>query len=556
MYSVGSVIRAAASMGFAAFAVPCAAQDAPPVAETAGTGTEATTPPETFMINAIDVLGVKSIPQGEIETIIYPFLGPDRTIKDVEAARKAIQDAYNSRGLGTTVVDIPVQPNDLFQQGVVQIAVVEVPIGQVRVIGSKYTALSSVRERFPSLAEGKPLDDRKYREEQAAADRSFDGEITPVFTPGRVPGTLDVDLKVKDSFPVHGVVKLDNDHSPSTSPLRVTAQLRYNNLWQLGHTLSATYIVAPQNRSESEVFAGSYSAPLLDSSWSIQVSGYTSNSNVAAIGGTNVLGNGFQIGGSVSYHLPATKTQQTLTVGADYKHFDQNIFVNTAQATSGPLRYVPVYVTYALQGAGSHSLYGATLGATFGVRAIKRVACFDPTATPANCIPQDQFANRDFDSQENFVHFNATLDYTYTTGSDFVFAGRVAGQYSDSHLVTNEQFSVGGLDTVRGYLQTEVVGDDGFTGSLEFQLPSVASRLGPFFDELRLYGFGEGGYVGIRRALPGQDNRFSLASVGGGVRLRVFKHISGEVNVGVPLASSLYTDKGDPRVTFVAKGEF
>ncbi len=512
--------------------------------------------PQKFMINAFDVAGVSSVPQGEIEKIVYPFMGPDRTGDDVEAARKAIQDSYAARGYEAAVVEIPTQPDDLFSQGIVRITVNEVPVGRVRVVGAKHIALSPVRERVPSLVEGKPLNLKSLQGDLSSANRSLDGEVTPSFRAGIVPGTMDVDLRVKDNAPFHGSLQLDNDASPSTSPLRLAASVRYTNLWQAAHTLSLTYIVAPQHRSETEVFAASYSAPIANSPWSLLLYGYHANSNVAALAGTSVLGNGYQVGLRASYHLPATTTSQSLSFGFDYKDFKQNIFVGTAKASNAPLRYIPFAVDYTISGGGQDITFDGSLGATLGVRAIKRVACFDPQATPATCIPEDQFRNRDFDSNENFVHVNATFNISYATPDDFVMAVRLAGQLADSHLVTTEQFAVGGLNTVRGYFQAETVGDDGVTGSLELRLPSLVSKLGDVFDEFRPYAFVEDGYVHIRRVLPDQKSDYTIGSVGGGLRVRLFKYLSGSVDVGVPVRDGPNSKRGDPRVTFVAKGEF
>ena len=54
------------------------------------------------------------------------------------------------------------------------------------------------------------------------------------------------------SSPFHGSVEVNNDHSPSTEPLRVIGSVRYTDLWRIGHTVSASYIVSPQDRHQTE----------------------------------------------------------------------------------------------------------------------------------------------------------------------------------------------------------------------------------------------------------------------------------------------------------------
>ncbi|WP_204309450.1 ShlB/FhaC/HecB family hemolysin secretion/activation protein, partial [Enterobacter cloacae] len=75
--------------------------------------------------------------------------------------------------------------------------------------------------------------------------------------------------------------------------------------------------------------------------------------------------------------------------------------------------------------------------------------------------------------------------YTRTLIADYQLAQRVSGQFADASLVTNEQFSIGGMSSVRGYYVSEAVGDDGFVTSIEMRTPSLAPSLAGFVDELR-----------------------------------------------------------------------
>jgi hemolysin activation/secretion protein len=64
---------------------------------------------------------------------------------------------------------------------------------------------------------------------------------------------------------------------------------------------------------------------------------------------------------------------------------------------------------------------------------------------------------------------------------------RVGLQISDRPLVSSEQINLGGFDTIRGYRQDGVLGDNGFFGSLELKIPIMEGKNGrlsisPFFD--------------------------------------------------------------------------
>ena len=562
----GSWIRGAAWRGLACAAAcggsvsAAVAQNAPPQQEQPQPG-QPQQAAQAFDIEAFDVSGVTRFTPDQIAAIVYPFAGPQRGSDDVEAARKAIQDAYAKRGFEAVVVEIPVQPTETFQHGIVLLTVAEAPLGRVIVSGEKHHSADRVRADVPSLVPGQPIDLAALQRDVSSANRFPDRTITPTFKPAS-NGSVDVELKVKDERPYHASAEVNNDNSPSTSRTRVQVSGRYTNLWGAGHTVSATYIVAPERRQDSEVISGSYSIPYIGTPWTFLFFGYKSNSNIAALGGTNVLGNGYQVGFRVSYKLPSDSTYHSISFGPDFKDFKQDIFIAGVQAGRAPIRYLPLTAEYSLSGADETQSYGFTAGVTMGLRALKRYSLiegcvpgqFNP-GLPDNCLV-DQFQNRELFANENFVHVNLTADYSRAFAGDFVGSYHLSAQYADSHLITNEQFATGGLTSVRGYYLSEAVGDNGFAQQLEFRSPSAATVFGSFVDELRVYGFFDLGYVHVLRALAEQQSDFRLASVGGGARLRLLGAFTGEMSIGVPLKDGPVSAKGDPRAVFIVRGEF
>jgi hemolysin activation/secretion protein len=502
--------------------------------------------PDRFEIVAFDVSGVTRLDAAAVENAVYGFTGPDRAATDVEAARRALEDAYKARGFESVLVEIPPQPNAGFLAGIVQLRVTEASIGQVRVTGSRYHAPTVVLAQVPALTAGVVPDFTAAQAQIAAANRFPDREVTPSIKAGKIPGTIDVDLRVRDSLPLHASVDLNNDHNNTTSELRLAGSLRYTNLWQAGHTISASYLISPQNREEVEVISGSYMAPLLGSRWTLLLYAYKSNSNVAALGGSQVLGNGYAVGTRAIYRFPG-RTEQSLTFGFDWKDFDQDILVPTGPDTppgliQTPISYIPLVLSYSRQSVSETSAFNLTIAATAGLRG------FGSTA-------QDVQAQR-FNGIGNFVHANLDVDYTRALGRDFSAFVRLTGQFADSPLVTNEQFSVGGNASVRGYFQSEAVGDDGVNGSIELRSPSLGSSLGSFVDELRVFAFADGGFVRVRSPLPDQTDNFSLLSAGVGSRFQLFRYLKGNVAFGWALIDGAVTQAGDGMLTFSVKAEF
>ncbi len=96
--------------------------------------------------------------------------------------------------------------------------------------------------------------------------------------------------------------------------------------------------------------------------------------------------------------------------------------------------------------------------------------------------------------------------------------GTLDGQIASGPLISNEQFSAGGADSVRGYLEAERPGDDAVRGSLELRTPQLLNY--PGFEDSWAFVFGDMAQLHTLDALPGQDANFTLASVGLGFKFK------------------------------------
>ena len=62
--------------------------------------------PRTFDINEVLIEGSTQLSAVEVETAVYPFLGPGRVLEDVERARAALEKAYADRGYTFVWMDV------------------------------------------------------------------------------------------------------------------------------------------------------------------------------------------------------------------------------------------------------------------------------------------------------------------------------------------------------------------------------------------------------------------------------------------------------------------
>jgi hemolysin activation/secretion protein len=233
----------------AGFSLGCSTAAVSPAAAAVAPGTAAA---ERFDIVEFAVEGTSVLAPAEIESAVYPFLGPDRSSADIEQARGALERIYHDRGYESVVVGVPQARS---ADGVVRLQVIEYRVGRLRVRGARYYAPSDIKEQIPALAEGsvpnfsqaqRQLDDLNRRD-------PVNRQITPSVRAGVAPGTVDFDLVVEDELPLHASLEINNRQSPDTKRLRVNTTLRYDNLWQLGHSISFGSQVAPERPDDSLV---------------------------------------------------------------------------------------------------------------------------------------------------------------------------------------------------------------------------------------------------------------------------------------------------------------
>lgn len=496
------------------------------------------TPPSGIFIQEYRVEGAQKLPRIEVEEAVYPYLGPGRTPEDVELARVALEKAYQAKGYQTVAVEIPEQQ---VRGGVVMLQVIEAPVGRLRVKGSRFFDLDEIKKRVPSLAEGNVPDFNQVAKEIVALNQLPDRRVTPELRPGVEPGTVDVELNVKDTFPLHGNIELNNRYSANTTPLRLNASLSYNNLWQMGHSIGASFQVAPERPSDAIVYSGYYIARLPSVDWlSFMVQATRQNSNVSTLGGGAVAGNGEVVGGRVMFNLPKGRDFfHSLSFGLDYKHFNQDLFIG-GDYTGTPITYFPASVTY--NGAWVGKGYVTELN-TSVVASLRGVG-----------NDQYEFDNRRYNADGGFLYLRGDLSHTRELPFGLELFGQIQGQASGQPLVDSEQFSGGGLETVRGYLESEVLGDNALLGSMELRSPSVDGFFG--IDEWRVFVFSEGGVLTLNDPLPEQQSQFTLASVGVGTRLKMFGHLNGSLDVGLPLISQSVTPAESLLLTFRIWGDF
>jgi len=504
--------------------------NAPPAAGQAAAG-------QTFDVLEYRVLGNSVLPARDIEGVLYPLLGTAKTLKDVEDARKALEDLYHRKGYGTAFVDIPPQT---VHEGIVRLHVTEGTLEKRTIGGARYFAERDVIAQLPASEPGHVLELAKLQDELTAVNRETpDRQVVPVLKAGSQPGTVDLALNVDDRLPLHGSLELNNQATLDTHELRGIASLSYDDLFGRLDSLALQYQFSPQDFSQVRVLALNYAMHPVDG-LQPSLSYINSNSNVPIAGTFGVAGIGEIVSGKLAYAIPATgATLQSVSFGADYKHFRNTINQNATTALATPITYLNLDATYAFASHNDWVTATFTASANAGARHL--------------VSSETEFANDRFQGRANYFDVHADLATLWRLPGGFGLKLRAAGQGAEEPLIANEDFSLAGIDGVRGYLEAEELVDSGIKGTAQLISPPWKRSDRTLLDVYIFYDAGRGR---VYAALPGQLPVIELRSYGAGLDLLPGQKLTGSLSWARVVDTASVTQAGDSRVLFLVRGSF
>ncbi len=455
----------------------------------------------------------------DLERLLEPFLGEGQEVSVVEKAAKKIERLYKDKGYPTVYVNIPEQD---VRNGVIKMNVVEGKVQRLRITGANYYTLSGIRDELPAVQEGKtPYFPDLQQQLTKINARSQHLKVTPVLKPGKFPGSVDIELKVKDELPWVNQLSVSNYNSANTTRPRLEFNTAYNNLWQKDHGLSLQYQTSPEDTEEVSIWGFTYLLPAYQRHRAA-VYMVKSDSQVASLGGQTAftaLGKGDIYG--LRYIIPLQSHSQFLhsvSLNFDYKDFTDTLEIaGNREKGQADLRQDLAPIAYGLFGfdydmtfvrAKGSDRFG--FGGRWGMRGLN---------------DDKEFQAKRPKSEPNFAY--TTLSARMTRD---IFAGWQARlnaktQLSDGLLIGNEQFSIGGNETVRGYFQSETLGDTGIYAQAELRTPVLVKSVS-WLKDWRLLAFVDAGEVKVKSPLPQQIARNTLGSFGVGTRLKITSDIS------------------------------
>ena len=148
--------------------------------------------------------------------------------------------------------------------------------------------------------------------------------------------------------------------------------------------------------------------------------------------------------------------------------------------------------------------------------------------------------------EAGFAKLNLDVGAAQQIGKRMFVRARGSGQYSSDALPATERFAVGGSDFGRAFDSGVLSADRGVAGSIEFAVTPFKSEI---FKASEFYGFADAAKLRLT-ARPGfVPADFSLASAGGGVRMRYKENAEIDLEAAKSLDRPFPGVKDDWRLT-------
>jgi hemolysin activation/secretion protein len=494
-----------------------------------------------FDIADYRVEGNSLLRPADIARALAPFRGQGRDFGDVQRAVEALEGAYRKAGYAAVRVYLPEQELDA---GVVTLQVVEAKVGTVTVSGNKHFDAANIRRSVPAVREGTTPSAPRIADNTRLANENPAKQTQVVLRPSGRPNEVDAVIEVADEKPWRAFLTADNTGTPDTGEYRVGVGFQHNNLFNRDQTLTAQYITSPTELDQVAIYSVGYRLPLYPLGDSIDViAGYSdvdAGVTQTQAGPLAFTGQGYVFLARYNLLLPRrAEYEHRVIFGADYRDYQNACEFGTlgsAGCGSAGEDYAvhPLSITYAgtLTRVRSQASLYATLvqnipGGSGGTQADLEAA--RPGA------------------DAHYTVLRGGLSLAYAFWRDFQAQLRLDGQYTGDALVAGEQFGIGGWNSVRGFYERQIAGDNGYSLGVELYTPDVLPRLGAKWGELRLLGFYDLGHVDDNDTEPGTPAKDRISSAGVGLRFSVKKNLAVRADAAYVIEGGGVQDDGDVR---------
>jgi hemolysin activation/secretion protein len=476
-----------------------------------------------IFVRAFQFEGNSAFSHAELEALTAPFVQRELTTDDLEQARRAVTLHYVNQGYLNSGAILPDQdPSD----GVILMRIIEGHLTQIHLSGNRWL---SDRYLYPRL--------RRYAQSPLNLNQLQDGlqwlrlnpnitQINAELQPGDAPGEAHLDLHIADRQPFRVGLQFDNQRPPSVGAEQLSLLASILNVTGHSDSLELRYGIAHAGVdgpefSEFDNVDASYRLPITRYDTTLGFYGSRLNSSIVESTFQPLDIESLSTSFGLLLHQPVLQSvdqEISLTLAFDRRENETRLLAEPFSLSPGAVdgKTAVSVLRFSQEWIGRGQDHVLAIRSTFNLGldlwdATDSNIPGEPNATFFSWLAQAQYVRRLFHTQNQLVW-------------------RLTGQWTQEPLLALEQISLGGFDTIRGYVENQLVRDRGLSSSVELRLPVWFNSAGagmlfvaPFFD------------IGVASGVQHSPGPTTLCSTGAGLLLTPNRHLSAQLYWGYRL---------------------
>ncbi|NEQ39699.1 MAG: ShlB/FhaC/HecB family hemolysin secretion/activation protein [Okeania sp. SIO3I5] len=469
--------------------------------------------PGKITVTQFAVIGSTVFSPTELAEVLKPFTGRPISFAELLQAQTTVTQLYFDHGYITSGAFIPPQT---LQDGTVVIEVIEGQLEEIEISGLKRLNSSYIRSRIEPGIQTPLNQNQLFQYLQLLQLNPLIERLSANLTAGTRPGLSRLEIEVEEAPAFFAQLSADNLRSPSVGTIRLQGTISHNNLTGLGDRFNVTYYRTEGSNTLDEL---SYTIPINSKNGTISLRHRRTNSEIieAPFDELDIDTNSRTY--EMSFRQPIYQTPSTeIALG----------LTGSVEESQTTLLDEPFPGSIGAEDDGEINISSLRFFQEYTFRSTKDVFVTRSEFSLGINIFGATVNNQERDGR--YFHWRGQVQYLRLLAPETVFLVRSDIQLAPISLFPQEQFSLGGGLSIRGYRQDALLADNGMFISTEFRFPILRAR--NWDATLQLTPFVDFGTVWNSNELELIED--TLSSVGAGLRFQIGSRFSAQLDWGIP----------------------
>ncbi|MHC4436126.1 MAG: ShlB/FhaC/HecB family hemolysin secretion/activation protein [Planctomycetota bacterium] len=498
------------------------------------------------------------------EIVTMPGQPREVSLRTIQGLTQYILSVYQQNDYSGIYVYVPegaIRNGNELINGILPINILEAPVSEVRIkyydaerneVDEGYLRRSAL-EKWSPIEQDKVASQKKLDYLVNLLNLNPDRHVSAVVSRGAEPNTLAVQYDVYEADPWHFFIQADSSGTNDREWAPKVGVIN-TNLIGIDDRLTALVQASLDSIDDNYSVFGSYDFPIMGPRLRLNLYGGHSEFDIDPESGPfNFLGSGSFYGAILRYNIYQQRNW-FFDITGSLSHEESDID-SSAEDLFGDDVFASD-VEMELWGIGANIHHRDDMSNTSLI--FNMVQSFGGSDQeefwdPATGTGARWGAERDFEIYTATANHNQYIDQNKVQQLRGIFRWIEPTE----RLVPAKMTSFGGMYTIRGYEEYEIVADGGILASIQYEYDLVRHNQaieqetigGEELKKLAPLAFFDYGRTNIKDPVPGEKDNQTLYSAGIGAAVEIGNNFSGAVYYGLALKDTVNTDSGDGQLS-------